>query len=310
MTYFDVYLAIDWSAKNEAAPKKPRADAIWVGERVVLDQGRYVGSSEIYFRTRTACLEHLRTTLMRHASLNRRVLIGFDFAYGYPAGFADAADFRGPDPPWRRVWNELASRIKDLPDGTSNRFEVANDINARCGSTNLGPFWTHPAGRTYSHLGPKGANFPYSTASGITLRKLRETEKPPLAVQEVWKLLGAGAVGSQALVGIPAVAALRDDSALKTFSRVWPFETGFSIEQVPPGTPFVLHAEIWPGVVNGFLDPLCPIKDQAQVRAMVNWLAKLDTSEELLPLFERPAGILDADLATCIDEEGWILGAR
>ncbi len=309
MTYFDAYLAVDWSARSEPTPKKPSPDAVWVGERIVEDGGRHLTSSETYFQTRTGCVEYLRERLVKHGALERRVLIGFDFAYGYPSGFASAAGIAGVDPPWRRVWSELASLIEDCLDATNNRFCVANELNARCRGTTLGPFWTHPAGADFPHLGPKGATFPYQTASGITLNRLRETERPPLAVQEVWKLLGAGAVGSQALLGIPAVKQLRDDPDLQPYSRVWPFETGFSLEHTFPGTPFILHAEIWPGVVNGLLDPLVSIKDQAQVRAMVNWLAALDASGRLVPLFERSAGVSVETAATCVNEEGWILGA-
>ena len=91
-------------------------------------------------------------------------------------------------------------------------------------------------------------------------------------------------------------------------SQVWPFETGFG-EAVPSGTPFVLHAEIWPGVVNAMLDSAIPIKDQPQVRAMVDWLAELDAANELLPLFGTPAGLSGDRLRRVLDEEGWIFGS-
>jgi hypothetical protein len=33
MTLFEAYFFVDWSASSAARPKRPRPDAIWVGER-------------------------------------------------------------------------------------------------------------------------------------------------------------------------------------------------------------------------------------------------------------------------------------
>jgi hypothetical protein len=203
----------------------------------------------------------------------------------------------------------LARLIVDKPDGSNNRFEVADELNSRCGDVTPGPFWGCPAPCNFAYLRPTGSTFPYQTSSGVVLCQLRETEKVLPGVSEDWKLLGAGVVGSQTLVGIPWVRKLRDDPELQDVSHVWPFETGFSLNQIPLGTPFILHAEIWPGVVNGLHDPLALIKDQAQVRAMVGWLANLDASGQLLPLFDRPAGLSDESAVACVEKEGWILGA-
>jgi hypothetical protein len=62
-------------------------------------------------------------------------------------------------------------------------------------------------------------------------------------------------------------------------------------------------------VVNAMLDDSIPIKDQRQVRAMVDWLAMLDATNTLLPLFGRPAGLSDDGMKQTIEEEGWIFGA-
>jgi hypothetical protein len=90
MRLFDAYVVVDWSATNGRSPVRPSPDAVWVGERVIKDDGYFVGSSEIYFRTRSSCMDHVRNRLLRHTSLGRRVFIAFDFAYGYPAGFTEA----------------------------------------------------------------------------------------------------------------------------------------------------------------------------------------------------------------------------
>ena len=99
MRLFDAYLAVDWSASAKKAPAKPSRDAVWVGERVVAQDHTPVFEPESYFRTRHACLIHLRERLIEHRDAGRRVFIGFDFAYGYPAGFAAALGLHGDTPP-------------------------------------------------------------------------------------------------------------------------------------------------------------------------------------------------------------------
>lgn len=94
-------------------------------------------------------------------------------------------------------------------------------------------------------------------------------------VQETWKLLGAGSVGNQALLRIPCVARLRERPNLAAFSRVWPFETGFSASSFPATGPFVLHAEIWPGAMRPD-NELHPVRDAAQVLSLARCLAEAD----------------------------------
>jgi hypothetical protein len=311
MRLFDAYLAIDWSASSSPTAKKPSPDAVWVGERVVGEDPRFSVSFEDYFRTRWECKDYLRRRLLSHINEGRRVFVGFDFAYGYPAGFAKARRLEEADPPWRIVWNELTRLIVDGENNENDRFEVAGNLNASCRGKALGPFWGCPVGWDIPDLAPKSPTFPFLTASGSTLEAKRETERQLKlkGVQPTWKLYGNGAVGSQSLLGIPAVAGLRDAPELQSISRVWPFETEFGLTPASAGMPFILHAEIWPGVVNDRLDPTLTIRDQAQVRAMVDWLSELDTANELLPLFGTPAGLSGERLRRVLDEEGWIFGS-
>jgi hypothetical protein len=96
---------------------------------------------------------------------------------------------------------------------------------------------------------------------------------------------------------------------------VWPFETGFGDEVMVGRRPFVLHAEIWPGVVQQLADTLIAadpqlIRDQAQVRAMCLWAEELDATGALRQQFALPAGMSQEDQERCVNEEGWILGSR
>jgi hypothetical protein len=133
-------------------------------------------------------------------------------------------------------------------------------------------------------------------------------------VQEVWKLSGAGSVGSQALLGIPSLHRLRNDPALANVSAVWPFETGLTEHPIPERGPFVLHSEIWPGIIA--LDSLDRetadgnlIRDAAQVRLMCRWARDLDKEGTLGGWF-NPPGLTTQERQLMIEQKGWILGAR
>lgn len=141
------------------------------------------------------------------------------------------------------------------------------------------------------------------------LEQFRLTERWGTGGQPAWKLHGSGSVGGQTLVGIPAVCRLRDDPALTAFSQVWPFETGFTPTPLANRRPAIVHAEIYPALLSHRLDPTLMIRDQAQVRAMVRWLADLDTNGLLGSLFAAPEGLSTRAMNTCLEEEGWMLGA-
>jgi hypothetical protein len=237
------------------------------------------------------------------------VLIGFDFAYGYPSGFATSLKLLSDSPPWRRVWDELARRIEDSPDNRNNRFVVAAELNARCGGPASGPLWGCPAklsSPTLETTQPT-SGCPYQVGDGIEIEKFRRVEKRICGVHPTWKLFAPGAVGSQSLVGIPVARYLRDDPSLCSVSQVWPFETGFTPEPLPRTGPFVLHVEIWPGVVPDPLDQDV-IRDQAQVRATVRWFSKLDDKGRLGDQFDTPVDLPADEIHACVEEEGWILG--
>jgi hypothetical protein len=307
---FDTYLAIDWSARSKPSPDKPSEDSVWVAEYVSASAASSALASEIYFRTRSCCVEYLRGSLLNHVAAGRRVFIGFDFAYGYPTGFCSALGLDSDVKPWRRIWNELSRLICDDGKNHNNRFSVAADLNSRCGPAGPGPFWGYPARAGLPTLKPTQPIFPYGVPGGLALPQLRWAEQCLPGVQSVWKLFYPGNVGSQTLVGIPAVARLRYDPGLAHVSTVWPFETEFTPDPAPARGPYILHAEIWPGVVPMPAVPAGAIRDQFQVRAMVYWLSGLDATNQLGRLFDVPTRPNRKALADCVDEEGWIIGAR
>ena len=307
---FDAYIFVDWSGRAVPSPVRPSADAIWIGEYAHGD----AAPPEIYCPTRQAATDHVFEALRRHAAAERRVLVGFDFPYGYPVGLADALGLDGPEPAWSRLWAELARLVDDRPDNSNNRFEVAAALNARIGSPAPGPFWGCVVGSSARTLVPTSPVFPYVLGAGRSLARLRLTDRRVKGVQEVWKLMGAGSVGSQALLGIPRVHWLRQHPSLREISRVWPMEIGFTPTPTPTSGPFIVHAEIWPGIVDP--DELRAevaggaIRDQAQVRLMCRWAAGLDAAGQLGLHFAGPADLDEAALQAVLDEECWILGEQ
>lgn len=310
MTLFDVYLAVDWSARNAASPKMPARDALWVGERLACGIDDEMMAGETYWRTRHECVAYIRERLLHHTSAGRRVVVGFDFGFGYPAGFADALGLAGDKPPWRRIWDMLASMIVDAADNTNNRFAVAAELNARCGGAIPGPLWGCPVSMRLPHLPPTSPVYPYVVRSGLTLQRFRAMDRRERGLQPAWKLYGTASVGGQILTGIPYVRQLRDDPALASVSRVWPFETGFTCAPVPERGPFILLTEIWPGIVARLLDPSIAIRDRAQVRAVVQWFAERDAAGQFGAFFDLPSDLSPQAAEICVLEEGWIVGSR
>lgn len=309
MTLFDAYLMVDWSAAGRRHPSAPRGDAVWIGEAAA-------GAAlprERYFRTRLAAVHFLESRLLEHGRRGRRVLAGFDFSFGFPHGLAAALHCTGSSP-WRCVWRTIAARIEDNAANRNNRFQAASEINRIVGGRRPGPFWGCPARQTYPHLAPRSPGFPFPTASGLQLNRLRHCEACTPGVQETWGLYGAGRVGGQTLTGIPCLLYLREHPVLAPFTRVWPFETGFTVMPAASTGPWIVQAEIWPGTVKPLVRTMREenpelIIDRAQVRALCGRLAYLDRIGALADLFDRPAGLSAARVRRCVEEEGWILAA-
>ena len=310
MQLFDVYLFVDWSSQNKMGSERENKDAIWIGEHEPVKQ--YL--REKYFRSRHEAATYLVKFLQFIILEKKRCLIGFDFPYGYPKGLSHAMGFL-EGKPWYNIWQELYKRIKDTPKNINNRFKVANDLNAMVGGTSKGPFWGHPINQSWPNLDKYKPDYPLISSKGIELKRLRVVEDRLRGTQEAWKLYGAGSVGSQALVGIPWVYYLRTHKELIKYSKVWPFETGFTQTPSFIEGPFILHAEIWPGVVQQETKVIMDrnpgiIKDKAQVRAMCQWAANLDKNCGLGDYFDLPNGLTKVQVQDCLNEEGWILGTK
>jgi len=297
---FDAYVVADWTA---AEGKKLGDTSLWIG----------VAKRDVRFRlytethnvaTRAEGEALLATILADHRKRGDRVLVGFDFNFGYPVGTAERLKLTGA-PAWSAMWKFIASNVVDKPDNTNNRYQVAAKMN-RLMTDEAWPLWGAPAKQAQRWLTttkpPVGssADIPEFRATENAVRKGR------LQPKSVWQMHGAGAVGGQTLVGIPAVRRLLE--SLGPSAAVWPFGTGWRELTPADVEPLsVLVAEVWPSMHPTTVQP-GEFKDQAQVRTTAEALALMDDKGDLAKAFAPPKTADEALIAQVENEEGWILG--
>lgn len=274
---YDTVVMVDWSGGNDTGPR-PRRDAIWaaVARDGVLDAG------ETYLRNRAAAAGWLADLLDGELAAGRRVLAGFDFPFGYPAGFAGRLTGRA-DP--LAVWSWMAEHLEDGPGG-NNRFDLAGRINAMF--PGVGPFWFNGLGRDIAHLPRRGRD-----RHGHGMAERRQVETRAAGSFPCWQLGGAGAVGSQVMTGMAALERLR--RAFPGQISVWPFE--------PLDRPVVL-AEVWPSLLGDAVRAAMregEIRDAVQVRVLARAIAAAARDGRLVAMLEAAPG-------EARREEGWILG--
>ena len=274
MTLFDGYAAVDWSANG--VPKRGR-DSIWIAVR------GWGGTEEPENPpTRADAVVRIEGLLGRATEAGRRLLCGFDFPFGYPEGTARMLTGRDG---WEAVWSRIAALLEDGPDNANNRFDAAAALNAAF--VGDGPFWGNGLKRDIAGLprrkpGGWGANLPGNR---------RHAESEVRRAQEVWKLIGAGSVGGQALTGIAALEGIRR----RTGAAIWPFET------LGDGRAHVL-AEVYPSLIEPAPGP--EVKDARQVKAVAAALQRLDAVGALTRHLSAPSNLP----AVVREEEATILG--
>ena len=257
---FDTIVIVDWSGGNDRGPT-PVKDAIWAC---------VAGQDPIYFRNRILVETWLIELFERELAAGRRVMAGFDFPFAYPAGFAKA--ITGTDDPFA-MWAWLNDHIEDAAKA-NNRFDVAGALNTKFDG--IGPFWGNGLARDIPHLPKKG-----NIRTNTDFPERRAVENHAKGSFTCWQLAGAGAVGSQVLMGLPVLHRLRE--RFKDAVSVWPFEA--------PSKQIAL-IEVWPTLFAGPA-PDGMIKDAHQVKTTAAYFAKTN---------------LAALLNVTAPVEGWILG--
>ncbi|WP_319637481.1 molybdopterin guanine dinucleotide synthesis [Kangsaoukella pontilimi] len=212
----------------------------------------------------------------RETEAGRRLLLGFDFPFAYPEGFARAVT--GSDDPLS-MWNFLAETLVDTPEG-NDRFALAARLNARFAG--IGPFWFNGTAR--DHPGLPRRKHDRTPDHGMSER--RRCESHAKGTFTCWQMGGAGAVGGQVMTGCAFLSRLR--ARFPDRVAVWPFE--------PLSAPVAL-VEVWPSLLAGEVRAAeDPIKDRAQVDLLSRAFAAMPP--------DRLSRMLDIHAPV----EGWILG--
>ena len=297
---FDAVIIADWTA---AEGKKLGDQSVWIG--VAKRDVRFRLYTETHNTATRAEGEALLNKLVsEHRKRGDRVLVGFDFNFGYPAGTAARLKLDGT--PWSAMWKFIAANIVDKADNTNNRYQVAAKIN-RLMTDEAWPMWGAPAKQAQRWL----TTTKPPVGSGADIPEFRATEdavrKGKLQPKSVWQMHGAGAVGGQTLVGIPMVRRLLE--SLGPSGAVWPFGTGWRALDTADVEPLsAVVVEVWPSMFDARPEA-GEFKDQAQVRTTAEALAKMDEAGDLAKAFAPPKGADEALIVRVEQEEGWILGA-
>ena len=298
MPLFHTHIVVDWSARSKPSPKRKSKDSIWWAV------ARVAGGVEVekpeYARTRHEAIDRLGGLIAGEVDDGRRVLVGFDFPFGYPAGVAERLTGKASA---LALWDWLAAEIEDAPDNANNRYDVAASMNAAY--PGLGPFWGRPSAWEYPTI-PTRASARTGQEQHPPERRICDVRAT--GAKTVWQLAYAGSVGSQMLLGLPALKCLVSDPRIAGRAKVWPFETGLRTPDAP-----VVIAEVYPSLLRDEVRARRregEILDSAQVRVNADAFARLDASGGLAPLFMGPTCLTPEQRRTVETEEAWILGLR
>ena len=293
---FNAYLIVHW---NTATKPTTGADAVWIG--VLKRDVRFRFAFEAHNPATRAEAEALIGAILDDRAKRReRAFVGFDFPLGLPRGLGEGLKLNG-EAPWRALWDQLARMVKDKADNTNNRFGVGSEINRRVSGGPF-PFWGCPPRDTLTTLQPKRGR-DHGAGDVPEFRHVEEAQK---AAHPVWKLYYNGAVGGQAILGIPMTRRLK--VARGETMKIWPFETGWTaLTEASLTGVDVVAAEITAQAAS-----VAPMpgesKDAAHVRALAEHFARLDEAGALAGLFAAPKGVTAKIVSDVEREEGWSLG--
>ena len=290
---FHTHIVVDWSARSKPSPARPCKDSIWWA----VARGGDMREPE-YARTRHDAIERLAMLAAGELDADRRVLVGFDFLFGYPAGVARHVTGTASALALRD-W--LDERIEDEEDNANNRYDIAAEINRTY--PGLGPFWGRPAHWPHPDVPTRASD--RSRREGHPPER-RIADRRAAGAKTVWQLAYAGSVGSQVLLGLPALKRLCAHPSIAGRAAIWPFETGLRA----PDTPLAI-AEVYPSLLRQEIRARKregEIPDAAQVRVNAEAFARLDEAGGLTPLFEGAPDLAPDERCRIEREEAWILG--
>ena len=298
---FDAYIMVEWSA---AAKPSLGANSIWIGI-LAKDARLKLQYRSVNIDTRLTARAFLEDMVAKLTKRGDKVLIGFDFSLGFPAGTAAALGLdTAKQAPWAAMQAHLAGKLKDKADNSNARYAIAAGLNYAI-SKGAFPFWGAPARDVVSTLSATRPEFKGAALVEYRICENHLKEKKLGQPKSVWQLAYTGSVGSQTLTGIPHVHALRQ---AWPSSRIWPFELG-----TDPLSPDdlqgvdVVMAEIYPALVKAKPEK-GEVADEAQVRQIARHYADLDEKGTLSAAFSTAKSLSPEQNQHVTEEEGWILG--
>ncbi len=294
---FHTHIIVDWSARSRPSPVKRTRDAIWWAVARV-DRGSVSVLEPEYARTRHCALGRLARLIAGELDSGRRLMVGFDFPFGYPEGVATRLTGKACA---LTLWDWLAERVGDQPDNGNKRYDVAAEINAAY--PGRGPCWGRPGNWSYPTIPVKESE---RTGKARHPAERRIADRCAKGSKTVWQLAYAGSVGSQVLLGLPALKRLVADSSIAGRAAVWPFQTGLRTPEAP-----AVITEVYPSLLReqvGERRRDGEILDCAQVRVNAEAFARLDADGRLAALFGGAPWLTPVQRGVIETEEAWILG--
>ncbi len=291
MALFDRYLIVDWSAAN--APKTGK-DSIWLA----LSEGTdlvWVHNAP----TRLEAMALIRKVVELSISSEKRLFMGFDFAFGFPAGAAARIGGRAS---WEAIWEKMAELIVDDEHNATNTYATAGQLNQTVfDGLSSGPFWGYPHQHAehYAGLEPTKPRHVFGSLS-----EFRHAERAHKGAKSLWQMAGAGVVAAQSMTGMKHLQSLRNDPEFADNISVWPFETNFADDLSKP----VTIAEIYPSIFDVQPEEN-EVMDAAQVRVVAQEFAEADEAGRFSACLEFPKDQPSGIRSVLEQEEGWIVSA-
>jgi len=290
---FDAYVMVDWSSSSQPVRGN---DSIWIAMGQWSGQ-TFTADEPVNIPTRIEAVDKLTRKLIQWKGEGKRVLVGFDFAFGYPAGFARALGLTSSRGAWKALHSYFAENVKDSKENVHNRDAFAEQCNRLVGAP--GPFWGCAKDAVTEALMQHRVgvfSFPHN---GLAEWRATELEARKRATtQSVWKLNCGVSVGGQTILGIKHL----DDLARTVTAHRWPFD-GWGT----PHEPAIWFAEIFPSLVQYPEFSAEYSRDRMQVQSCVRRAAERERDGLLQGDFDRPGQLSPATLAQVEEEEGWIL---
>lgn len=333
---FDDIVMVDWSSNT--APKTG-PDSIWSYHKAT---GRPTQSSPTNHPTRREAEEYLFKLVdelvvqpRERGESPNRMLVGFDFPFGFPKGVAAAVvPLLGTSfatHPYQDLWRWFHAERFDQQRGSEHTALYGNDLHVAAKFNDLlyrarssqvptswdpdkdGRFFVLGGGDRPAQLQRRGISLPTLAGTKLfgagkprgTVRHTDTTASGTAQAASLWQLDGPGAVGRQMISGLPTLHRLLLFCSANAVSvEVWPLDNGFT---PPVPTADIVVVEIFPSLFKAQYLGVHQPQDADQVHTYAEIVAKDDRAGKLGSWFTPSVAPTPYGYER---EEGWMFGLR